>query len=208
VETIPAREYSAAYTINNQDRNYRDFATEVLKDYKYVITVGLPCTGKSSFLSAYKNLNGNHTQWCREQIFDMLFMNEGRDEKYNSYIDGLEHDMIPNLLIREHHQVFIDTYGRMKRARSRLLSLKPKGLGKTLALCFDGPNELILDRMIRTEKYSKGMSEADMRLTLDKQSKTAVWPKFSEDFDSIIYINTFGEEGTEYLQYRLINKKP
>lgn len=199
---IKPRECTKSFEVGSEIDSSVELSTALLKDYRYVVAVGLPCTGKSRFLNAYEPANNTFTVWNREYIFDMLFVRGERDEKLNTHIARLETDLVPDLLLREKHQVFIDGYNRMPSGRSFYMNLD-QGLGKTAALVFDGPEELIIERMCTTAKYYTWKSRQELELEIQHMKETTVWPTLSEGFDDIIYVNTFGMRGREYLKPRL-----
>ena len=66
---------------------------------------------------------------------------------------------------------------------------------RTLCLVFDGPKELLLERM-----SSKNPNAFENAVTLEAQIAKTQWPKRTEGWNAIVYINTFGKPGAQHLE--------
>lgn len=187
------------------DKYFEGLASQLLQSYKLIVLVGLPCTGKTTLVNAAE-VEGCLTHWNRQTIFEMLFRGGERDEKYNTDIAEFEGELIPKLIMREHHTVVIDGYNRMPTARRRQLGFVPSGLGRTAAICFDGPPQEIVARMLTDERYSH-MSGFEIEEWVKQMHQTTVWPTYDEGFNDIWYVNTFGESGLKMLQQLVVKRK-
>ena len=203
MEVIQPRFHTMKFNFPRKKEKRKVVVNTLLAPFKLIVAVGLPGTGKSTFLSYYDGKpDCTLTKWNREPIFNMIFAGGERDEKYNNHIQQLEQRMITDLLAREHHQVVVDGWHRLPRSRTQLRSY---GNAPSVLLVFDGPVDKIVDRVSNMKKYSH-MSKEDLRLWIQDLYKTMVWPTAKENFHTVIYINTFGKEGGEYLSYRLITQ--
>lgn len=181
---------------------YQPFINQLLGQYKLIVMVGLPCTGKTTMTELYESSNNSVTKWSRQPIMDMIFSGGEYDEKFHSYIESFETDMIPAIMRIDSHQVIIDGYNRMPSARKKLVSYSQTiaTRGKVCAVCFDGPEQSILNRMMFDPRYNMTMDQNEMMQMIERMKTTTVWPKFSEGFDDIYWINTFGEAGKIQMQ--------
>lgn len=205
-ESIEPRYYSGFFQLPKKPKHRQVFVNTLLKPYKFVVLMGMPGTGKTTFAKSY---NPPHeetlTIWNREPIFRMIFTGGERDEKYNSYLQTMEADLIGDLLKRDDHKVIIDGWNRMPSGRKVYRSLFPENLGKTLCVVFDGPTGEILRRVDNMEKYSM-MDATDRQMFVEDKHSTMVFPKPKEGWHDIFYINTFDDKGVEYLKPRLVKK--
>jgi hypothetical protein len=181
------------------------FFKQLLGDYKLVVAMGMPCTGKTTSLQSYQSDDGCVTIWNRQHVFDMLFIGGERDEKYNSHIQAFEARAFPSLLERPHHQVFVDGWHRLPSSRKKLLGYLEQGAGKTCAICFDGPSDQIVARMTEDSRYEH-LAPFEIKEMVSRFKETTVWPTFSEGFDDIYWLNTFGEDGSNVLKSLVVKR--
>jgi hypothetical protein len=200
------REGNILDTPKLETRIYGSLVQQLLGRYRLVVTIGLPGTGKTTFLDSYKSNDGTHSHWNRQTIFQMLFKQNERDEKYNSYIAEFEANLFPSLLGRESHQLLIDGLNRMPSARQKILKCMPEGLGGAVALCFDGPPQEIVGRMVEEPRYEH-LAPFEVQEMVTRMQETIVWPKYSEGFEDIYYVNTFGESGLQMLKELVVKRK-
>jgi adenylate kinase len=206
MQPIETREHSRAFDLPSTPEKIPQFISSILQGYKLVLVMGISGTGKTSLLKNYKGLpSWTHTLWNRDTIFDMMWNDGTRDESFYKKIDKFEADIFPELVMKPYHQVIVETWARFPSSRSRYLSFCPKGLGRTQIIVMDGPLNLIVDRNIRAKNHEKfNKSELDLKLFLQEKYRGIYWPTFKEGWNTITYINTFGEEGRKYLQARLV----
>lgn len=196
---IPYRDCTNAFNLPPEEK-MTAFVSSLLNKYKLTVTVGISGTGKTSFLNHFQpSPNWTRTLWERDKIFELLFNDGRRPESYYGSIDKFENDILPKVIIEDYHRVIVSGWNRMPRSRARYLSHIPKGLGRTCCLVFDGPIDRIVERNIEHNLERFGRSKEDLSWFLRQQHSTIQWPTHSEGFTDIIYINTFGEEGAEYL---------
>jgi hypothetical protein len=193
-------ECTDAYNLPDGDK-VAPFLTRLLKPYKYILAVGISGTGKSSTLSHYEGqINRPLTRWNRSTIWEMIDIHGGRDDALWGDIDNFERAIFPKIFEKVDTQIIVENWGRTPQGRKKYLNLMPKGLGNTLCLVFDGPIDLIVKRTIEAGNHTKfGKSEEDIDLYLRQLYDGFKWPSFMEGWTSIIYLNTFGEEGEKYL---------
>lgn len=196
------RQYTKKYTFPDQEDNRHEFASWLCQKYKLVVAMGLPCTGKTTFLKYVRNDHGCLTVWSRATIFDMLFRDGQRDEKYNSYIGEFEFNVFKSLLERPEHKVCVEGWYRTRHPR---LALRELAANQPAALLvFDGPTEEIVSRMLVEPRYSM-LDPLEVRQKILNDHETMQWPTTFDGYD-IVYINMFGEIGAEYLKQTVTQK--
>lgn len=197
-EFIPYRDFTNAFAV--PDDKLTRFVSALLSKYKLTVTVGISGTGKSTFLNHFESgPNWTHTIWERDKILEMLFSDGRRPDNFYGYLDRFEADILPPTLLIDYHRLIVSGWNRMPRSRARYLSYLPKGLGRTCCLVFDGPIDLIIERNLKHNLDRFGRGKEDLALFLRQQYLNIQWPKFSEGFHDIFYINTFGAAGEKYL---------
>lgn len=185
---------------------FAKLAQQMLSPFKLAVAIGLPGCGKTTFFDSFVNKDGCHTHWNRQPIFGMLFKGGERDEKYNSHIAEFEANIFPSLLARPAHQLLVDGLNRMPSSRQKILGCLELGMGKTIAVCFDGPPEEIVGRMLQEPRYS-AYTPFELEDMVAQYQDTIIWPKYQEGFDEIYYLNTFGESGLKILKELVIKRK-
>lgn len=203
IETFEQRENSKAFTLSDDLNTRRAQAEKLCAPFEFILLMGLSGTGKTSFLDACRpKPNWSMTKWQRDRIVDMFFTDERRVEKYYNYVDSFEADILPELHSRENHQVIVEGWNRMPGKRRRYLNYLPKGAGRSAVFVFDGPTDRIIRRNEVSGRLNLGKEELPIFLK-DKHTST-VWPTFDEGWSHIIYINTFGGRGEEYMREHLL----
>lgn len=200
---IEQRENTGAYTLPTKVEDRQIFINQLLQPFRFVMLMGLSCTGKSSFLDAYEGRDGwSLTRWNRDTILDMVFQDGVRVDKHYQYLNRFESDLFPDLFVRERHQVIVEGWNRLPSTRMRYLNMFPQPMGACAILVFDGPISEIIHRNKVANKLN--LSETELPIYLEEKHSTIVWPKFEEGWDGIYYINTFEGMGARYLQERLL----
>jgi predicted kinase len=203
LETIEQRENTKAFNLADDPKKLEVQVKRLLQPYRFVLLMGLSGTGKSTFMDAYKGRkNWSLTKWKRDTIMDMLFTDGTRVEKYYNYLDQYEKKQFTELFHREHHQIVIEGWNRMRGRRTKYLSYMPSGSGRSAVFVFDGPTKAIINRNLVNDRLNLGQEEIPIFLK-NKHSST-VWPTFDEGWNHIFYINTFGSRGEGYLRERLL----
>jgi hypothetical protein len=202
-ETFEPREHSKAFNMPDTPAKVKSFASHILKHFRLVVVMGLSCTGKSTLVNAYGGRPGwTMTKWNRDQIWDMMFPDGRRVDKYYNKIDKFEKDLFPELLAREKHQIITEGWNRLPRSRTLYRQKMGDLVGRKAVVVFDGPIDAIIARNMAAQRLD--MPDEEMRVFLKKQHEGIVWPSFDEGWDSILYVNTFGEKGTDYLTKYLV----
>lgn len=201
-QEIEMRDATSAYNLPDDPKNQRILANNIIAPYRFVMLMGLSSCGKSTFLNAYTGRKGwSLTKWNRDNIFDMVFQDGTRVDKYYGYVTELESKLFPELYIRERHQIVVEGWNRKLQGRKRYLNYITKGMGRTAVIVFDGPIEKIVNRNLASGHVN--LSGQELPIFLKDQHRGIQWPKFEEGWDSIYYINSFGAPGTTYLKDRL-----
>lgn len=202
MESIEPREFSGAYSLPNKEKKRRLFIKNLLEDYKLVLLMGFSGTGKTTFLKSCTPPKPKWTQtkWNRDPIMNQLFPDGNRIDKFHNYIQTFEKNIIPKLLDRDYRQVVIENWGRFPKSRGHFYHLAEDY--PTACFVFDGPDDRIIQRCKDGNKFDK--SGKDLELWLQNKINAIEWPTFDEGWDDIIYINTFGQAGNEYLKERLV----
>jgi len=203
-DSVDAVEATEGYSLPDPEKIGK-FLTQLLKPYKYILAIGISGTGKSSTLDHYKGRpNGSLTRWNRDLIWDMIDNSGAREDSMWGDLDNLERSIFPKILMKPESQLIVENWGRTRHGRKKYYELMHKGLGNTLCLVFDGPIDLIIERNIQVGNHIKfGKSEDDLRMYLKDLYNGFKWPTFGEGWTSIIYLNTFGKDGEDYLSRRL-----
>jgi hypothetical protein len=204
-DSVDIVESTEAYNLPKDKQHAGIFLTRLLKPYKYVLAIGISGTGKSSTLDMYKGqFDKPLTRWNRDVLWDMIDPTGGRDDDLWGDIDNFERAVFPKIFRKHDSQVVIENWGRTSQGRKKYLNLMERGLGNTLCLVFDGPIDLIVQRNIASKNHEKfGKSEDDLELYLRQLYQDFKWPRFREGWTSIIYLNTFGEEGASYMSRKV-----
>lgn len=177
----------------------KKFVNSLIEPFRYVLLIGLSCTGKSTFLSMCEpRPNWTITTWDRDHLWSMIFQDNRRVDKYYNYMDQFEEKLFTDLFHRDKHQIIVEGWMSTKGKRTRYLSHMPENLGRTAAFIFDGPTDDIIERV--KEKQVLNMPDDEVGLFLKNKKEDFEWPSHDEDFHSIYYINTFGTKGAQYFQ--------
>lgn len=178
--------------VNLEGTRGQTFFNHVVKDYKLVLLMGLPLTGKSYYMKNYEPHPGwDYSYWNKEPILTMLNRRGNIDPTFYNHINQLENSVFPKVLEQDFQQLIYEGYGRMLSFRRKLLSYQ-EGV-KSCCLVFDGPKNLIVERGVL-----QGLSRSEFDLDLEKMIMSVQWPKFSEGWSSIYYCNSFGKDGLDY----------
>jgi adenylate kinase len=206
LQFIESRQHTRAFDLPEEPEKIPLFVNNLFQDFKLILIMGISGTGKSTLLSHYKGLpSWTYTLWNRDTIFKMLWNDGSRDESFYKKIDKFESDVFPELILRPYHQVIVESWARLPNVRARYLTYLPKGMGRSQIVVMDGPVDKIVERNIQVKNHEKFLKdEVDLKFFLEEKYHTTHWPKFSEGWDVITYINTFGEVGREHLLARLV----
>lgn len=191
-----------AYQMPTEGPDLEKFASNLCEPFRFILLMGLSCTGKSSFMDAYDGRDGwTMTQWNRDNIWDMWFTDGTRVDKMYNDIDNFEDQFLPRLFDRQQHQVIVEGWNRMPNKRSRYLNLFPEAMGRTACIVFDGPTDLILERNLDAQKLN--MPDYEIEERIPDLHQNTVWPTFDEGWNRIYYVTTFGRKGVKYLKERV-----
>ena len=197
--TLPLRPCNDAFDLTDVSGDRLvSFIRSTLPSSKVFLFMGLPKTGKTTFMNAYEVVDSHRTigRWDRRNIFDMV---GGYDEKFLKHIDGFELSLLNDFLVKEWSILCYEAIARRVTDRRRILKLANHY--QATAIVFDGPPELISERLRKAilsgERWGITADEADSWI-LD-QWFSSVWPTFEEGWHSIYYVNTFGLAGKKWL---------
>lgn len=173
-----------------------------------VLAMGYSCVGKTSTLSAAIETYETRPVifWSRESILKMIYANRPvLHDSIHGVIQKAEKEIISYQYSRvTGSRLVLDGWYRMpsgRRAAHSYLGKYNTGV-PTTCLVFDAPTHLICERMRMDPRYDH-MIDAEIELEVKEKLSTTVWPSKKEGWNQIIYINTFGQEGIEYLQNTL-----
>lgn len=201
-EIIEPRLCSGAFNLPEDNEKAAGLVSNLLRPYSFAMVMGLSCTGKTALLRLYKPLpNWTVTRWDRDVIMNMIFPDGFRDDKYYSYINSLESDVLPELSLRDQHQTLVKGWNRTAPGRRRYLSYAK--VGKRACIVMDGPTEELVKRAKAKNVFPR-MTDAEVELFIEQKHASTVWPNFGEGWTDIFYVNTFGKDGVDYLNERLI----
>jgi len=201
-EEAELRECSELYNMPEEPANKTILANHLMAPYRFVMIMGLSSTGKSTFLDAYTGRKGwGLTKWNRDNVMDMVFQDGTRVDKFYGYLAEFEGRLFDKLFVRERHQVVVEGWNTLPRLRRRYLNYMPETIGRSAIFVFDGPVEEIIKRNVASNKIN--LSRQELPLFLKNRYNSIVWPTFSEGWNDIYYINTFGARGTTYLKDKL-----
>ena len=201
-EPIPHYEYTKAITIPDDPKIRKTLVDKLLAPYKFSMLMGLSCCGKSTFLDSYTGrVNWSLTKWNRDNVFNMVFQDGTRVEKFYGYMNEFEGRLFPELFNRDTHQVVVEGWNLVPSGRTRYMNYFTKSLGRSAIFVFDGPVEEIVKRNQEAKRLY--IPENEVEIFIRNKYNGTVWPTFDEGWDDIYYINTFGGRGTRYLQKKL-----
>lgn len=197
---VPQRPCDDAFDISDLDPSrIADFLSMTLPKSKVILFMGLPKTGKSETMQLYQSIDQTRTvsRWSRQTIMNML---GGYEETFIKYIERFEGEILNEFLHKEWSILCYEAIARRVTDRKKLLTIAK--YYQATVLVFDGPPELISRRLkeaIRNgEKWT--VTEDEVDTWVKDQWKSAVWPDHSEGWHSIYYVNTFGQEGRDWLK--------
>jgi hypothetical protein len=203
-DSVDSVECTDVYSMPEDDAKYSRFVNHLLKSFKFVMITGLVGTGKSKFIESYQPIERSVTLWNRDTIWNMIDSSGAREESYWGAIDNLERELFPKIALKHDSQIIIKYMGRTTGGRRKYLNMLPPGIGYKACLVFDGPIDRVIFRNISEHTHTDlNMSEEDFEIHIRKQYFEFQWPKFSEGWDAIYYINTFGEDGERYLSRKI-----
>jgi hypothetical protein len=203
-DSVDSVECTDVFSVPDDEVKYSRFVNHILKNFKFVMVTGLMGTGKEKFISLYAPIDISLTLWDRDVIWKMIDSSGAREESYWGAIENLEREVFPKVALKHDSQILLKYMGRTSGGRRKYLNILPPGIGYKACLVFDGPIDRVLFRNISEHNHiALNMSEEDFELHLRKQYNDFQWPKFSEGWDAIYYINTFGEDGERYLSRKI-----
>jgi Cdc6-like AAA superfamily ATPase len=160
-----------------------------------VLICGLPKTGKTTFLKRMPYDHRNIIKWDRGELVESVYGGRNLNPKLFPIIEKFEKEFLTKLEEENPYDLQVRTVtGNSFASRQRIL--EPK---QTILLVFDGPDHLITKRKLNDPLYMLTRTEVqvEMETALGRSNFSA--PTFHEEWKRIIYVNTFGEEGEEFL---------
>ena len=204
------RECNDAYNINADYRNVKSIVSEIIKEAGFVSFVGPNCTGKSrmkAYVRKMLELRGcSVTDWDRDSLYNLLIANGDFPQSLHNVVYQFEMQVFEKLYrVYPDHTVLYEGTGIRPRWRPNYGLTFGK---KSVCLVFDGPLKSIVDRFEKSDDYywKDYKSREDFSLDVNSQQLRYQWPTSKEGWDRIYYINTFGEEGENYLAPLLIER--
>lgn len=180
------------------------YLSQLLWKYKFILAVGAHCTGKTQLLGEFiEEPNWTNTKWSRQPILEMLFSDGVVDPKFFSHIAAFEQSFMPDLTNRTLHRIIVESWGTAPSTRRKWLDLV--GNAKTCCLVFDGPTDMIASRALSQNRLN--LDKVEMKHFIEEQKLKTTWPTFEEGWNDIIYVNTFGERGIEYLTGKVYQRE-
>jgi hypothetical protein len=165
----------------------------LLSGFDMVCFGGPMAGGKSFSLACYDPRDYRVTRWRRQGIYEMVRDDGHVDDRFHGAINKLEDTIIPELILDVGSKVVIEGYFRYERNRKR--ALKWAGNHRSAIIIFDGPDEVLLDRAVKTYNKSREDLEWDLKVFRDTFSH----PSFNEGWTSIYYATTCGQSGVDHL---------
>lgn len=177
--------------------NYPEKLSRHLHGHKLIMISGMPKCGKHHFMNAYRQPpNFSVSKLSKKPLFDMLHVGETSPNRYYGMVKRFQKEALSELKNEDRHQILIAGRYQTQRSRTEVLSHFNKHT-KRVVLVFDGPDELILQRL-----RESGMDEIQAEDTLEAQRLIFQAPKFREGAD-IVWVNTFGQEGIDMLREKI-----
>jgi hypothetical protein len=204
--TVPTRFCDDAIDIT--DFNDIEQLHGIFNTYHMTLAMGYSCVGKTKSLEAA--IEGYDSRpvifWNREPILKMIYANRTVvHDSIHGVIEKAESDIINYQFARTTgSRLVLDGWYRMPSRRRNTHNY----LGQynsaipTACLVFDGPQHLICERMRADIRYEH-MIDSEIELEVAEKISSTQWPSKKEGWNRIIYVNTFGQEGIEYLQNTL-----
>lgn len=189
-------QFEASLLVNaNNDEQRKTLYNYLSQISNNILICGPSYTGKSYFLDRFNTPNRNVIKWDRERLLSALTGN--RDIKGNifSIMEDFENKMIYEIREKFPYDLLVKTTtGNSFSSRSR--AMKPEG---STLLVFTGPEDLIVQRKLNDKQYMLNKTEAEIVTNTQLSLLTFSPPRFGEGWRKIIYVNTFGDRGEEYL---------
>lgn len=180
------------------DENIAQAFSPIFHKHKLILVIGPMGAGKTHFIKSVRE-GPLYTKgyWSSQIILDNVFpsMDNFETSLWNS-IRSVESIIIPQALNTERHQMFVEGWYRMPSQRSKIRSYSP---ASTICVVVDGPTDAIALRASQAA-YNGFYAIEELAVKIADQKATFQWPTKNEKFDQIIYVNTFGEEGRQYLR--------
>jgi len=167
----------------------------VLSTYDLVCCAGLPYTGKTTAMTLISSLDNNPIRWSREAIMRQLFTGDF-DLTYLGIINKAEQDLFKKAIKDGRKKFYYEGWLTTRRARRRVLNMF--GGKKTCLLLFDAPVKPLVNRIVDEEAYGWVAYEALNRIARTRSQFE--WPTKTEGWDTVVYVNTFGQPGMDAIR--------
>jgi tRNA uridine 5-carbamoylmethylation protein Kti12 len=162
--------------------------TDVEKSKEIILLVGLPGSGKSTWVKSFLSTHSDYVVVSSDDIIDAYAKSIGKTytEVFSEYMGNAEVEYKIRLMaaIREKKNIIVDRTNLNLKSRRKILSSVPKEY-KKVAVVFSTPIDEVKRRLIQRE-YETG--KAIPGYVLDSMIDSYIEPTTSEGFDEIIKV--------------------
>lgn len=170
-----------------------------------VLIVGPTMSGKSTLLAQLPHTIADRpiVKWDAGLVLEHVFGRKLLDERLLGRLKRIENDVVGASRDMYHNTIVVKTAIGLN---STLRSRETASPQSTILIVTIGPPEGLYERLMAYEPFTSyhTMSEAQVA---SQAAEIFALPKRNEKFAKIIYINTFGQEGVEWLSKKIEIKK-
>lgn len=170
-----------------------------------VLIAGPAMTGKSTMLQELEHRIGDRpvVKWDAGMVLEHTFGRKMIDERLLGRLKRIENDVVMASREMYHDTLLVKAiYGLNSTLRSRETVRR----GSTLMIVSIGPPEGIYERLVAYKPYALYHTESEARVA-STMAETFALPTRNEGFAKIVYINSFGDDGVEWLSKRIEIKR-
>jgi hypothetical protein len=170
-----------------------------------VLLIGPTMCGKTTMLDELPHTIAERSivKWDLGKVLEHIFGRKLLDERLLGRVKRIENEVVEHSRLMYQNPVIIKAVSGLN---STLRARETPNAASTICVVTIGPPEGIAGRLMAYTPYTTyhTSTEATIAATL---AESFALPKRSEKFAKILYINTFGDEGVEWLSKKIEIKK-
>ncbi len=165
-----------------------------ISQFRCVAACGMPGAGKTFFLDTMYCDHDRITRWNRNDLYRSMF-GGFIDHSFTPDIERFESLIFDKLLTKHEHPIAFEGWLTSRTAREKLL--KKFGAWSSLLVVFVGPLDILIPRVMKSNQTVWTKKEVKVQMRILEQGFQ--YPTQREGWNYIIYLNTCGEDGSEFL---------